>query len=300
MALAAQRAAVALRMPQVLTKPAKFQWPPRAGPAPSRSVLPDGEPRERRERATGSSLDVEPSPYWGWWHAVERAWLGLSRPPLVIRAAEAGWAPDDPSAYCPRCGGTIGSFEVDEKGCLACRGRPVPWGRAVRLGPYEGELRRMIHDLKFTAWRALGVELGRLLGASLARDLEDQRIERSRVVFVPIPTTPWRRLARGVDHTRAIAVGAAEVAGVWMVEALARRHRPSQVSVPHSKRARNIRGTMRWAGVDVRGKHVILLDDVRTTGATLAEACRALREVPREAAPRRIWVATLAVTPSVD
>jgi predicted amidophosphoribosyltransferase len=122
-------------------------------------------------------------------------------------------------------------------------------------------------------------------------------MERTRVVLVPIPTTPWRRLARGVDHTRAIAVGAAEVVGVPVISALAKRHRPSQLAVPQSKRAGNVRGSMRWTGVQLQGMHVVLLDDVRTTGATLAEACRALREVPRESGPKRVWAATLAVTP---
>ncbi|CAG0970064.1 hypothetical protein PHYC_01195 [Phycisphaerales bacterium] len=287
-------------MPTSLTKPAKFAWPPRAGGSPQDDPTPV-IPR-RRETATGSSLDlgVGDHEFRGWWHAFERTWLGLSRPPLVIRAAEAGWAPDEPHAYCPRCGGTVGSFEIDKKGCLACRESRVPWKRAVRLGSYEGVLRDMIHDVKFTAWRSLGVELGRLLGTSVAAACEEVGVAPPSVALVPVPTTAWRRLARGVDHSRAIAVGVAEVLGGTVIDALARRHRPSQLSVPHSKRAANIRGSMRWNGMDVRQKHVVLVDDVRTTGATLAEAGRVMREIPREQRPRAIWVATLAVTPQID
>ncbi len=275
------------------TKP-KFIWPPK--PVQAEPPLRT-EPRLERTRASGSSLDVEaPREPGSWWHQVESAWLGLARPPLVVRAAEAGWAPDEPWAYCHRCGGSIGSFEADDKGCLACRKQRVPWAAAVRLGAYEGLLRHMIHDVKFTAWRRLGVDLGRLLGAVTASALERASVSPTAVTIVPVPSTFWRRMARGVDHSGAIALGVAEVIGAPVTHALSRRHGPSQLSVAHSKRAANVKNTMRRTPGDLSSRTVVLVDDVRTTGATLAEACRAVRTGPRESWPEAVWVATLAVT----
>ncbi|GJQ28867.1 MAG: hypothetical protein HBSAPP03_07510 [Phycisphaerae bacterium] len=283
-------------MSQVQPPPRKFAWPPRPiAPEPS----PRAEPKRERSRAAGSSLDFDPGPpSRGWWHTVEAAWLGLARPPLVVRAAQAGWAPDPPEAYCPRCGGDAGSFEVDDLGCMACRDQDVPWSRAIRLGAYEGVLRDMILDVKYTAWRALGVDLGRLLGAVAAATLEQAGVPLAKVVLVPVPSTFWRRMARGVNHASAIAQGAGEVLGAPVVSVLTRRHRPTQVSVAPSKRAANVRNTMRRTSIDLAGRTVVLVDDVRTTGATLAEACRALRYGSTESRPASILAATLAVTPT--
>jgi len=43
--------------------------------------------------------------------------------------------------------------------CPACRGKRLPWARAVRLGEYDGLLRDAIHEVKFTRWRTLGSDL---------------------------------------------------------------------------------------------------------------------------------------------
>jgi len=75
---------------------------------------------------------------------------------------------------------------------------------------------------------------------------------------------------------------------------LRRRHRPSQLAVPVSRRKANVRGTMTCARADLTGRLVIVLDDVRTTGATLREACRAVKKANPGA---KLWAAVAAVTP---
>jgi predicted amidophosphoribosyltransferase len=278
--------------------PGAFHWPP-GSPAPeNRSIV---EPRSGRSRAGGSSLDADaPRRSWGLWHEVEASWLGLARAPLRVRAAEAGWAPDEPGQYCPRCATSVGAFEPDRRGCAACRDRGVPWSRAVRLGAYEGFLRDVVLEVKFSAWRAPGVELGRMLGARVAQAAEEDGLDPRALLVVPVPTTLRRRVARGVDHSGAIARGVAEVLGARMVRALRRRHGATQVSVAPSRRVRNVHRTMRATAADLRGQTVLIVDDVRTTGATLAEACRALRNVPPEERGRDIWVATVGVTPQAE
>jgi predicted amidophosphoribosyltransferase len=186
--------------------------------------------------------------------------------------------------------------EETPDGCRVCLGKRLPWTRFVRLGEYHGLVRDVVHEMKFTAWRRLGMDAGRMLGAQLRPLLEG--VAREELVLVPVPSTFRRRMARGIDHTLVLARGAREVTGGRIVRALARRHRPSQVGLPMSERRRNVSGTMRLRGQgQLGGCTVIVIDDVRTTGATMTEACRALvrglreRETPAQA----VWAAVIGV-----
>lgn len=342
------------------TSSGKFRWPPRdpssPAPAPSTNDTPSQQqprasqlaPLIKLEPATTSSLDIDPftlelgsmlRPSRSWWRDIERTWLGPTHEPFPQRAADIGWRPDEPDAYCPCCGATVGPYEIatpedldafddepsaDESDaddphffeslgparCLRCRNRRLPWDRAFRLGSYDGLLRDAIHELKFTRFRAVGSTLGRLLGARLAAALDEAGVDRSRLALVPVPMSRRRRLARGIDHTLVLARAVRGVTGGSIISALARRHRPSQLDVPPSDRRANVTGSFRLRGRAVRlaqleGWTVIVIDDVRTTGATLREACRTLRKGMARAGPSgkrtsantRIWAAVLGVTP---
>jgi predicted amidophosphoribosyltransferase len=194
-------------------------------------------------------------------------------------------------------------------GCTACRRQRLPWERTVRLGEYDGLLRDLVHEVKFTAWRQLGVTVGRLLGRSLAAALREDGVNPDRTILVPMPTTYTRRMSRGIDHARVIARGVREVTGLPIVTALERSRRPSQRSVPVSGRVANVAGSIRVIpGVSLAGWTAIVIDDVKTTGATMAAACRALSRGGREARLTsrsdfvrnsdgvRLWAGLLAVT----
>src|SRR4051812_1433546 len=102
-------------------------------------------------------------------------------------------------------------------------------------------------------------------------------VAREKLLLGAVPSEFRRRLARGSDHTLVVARGVQQVTGGRIVRALARAHRPSQVGLPMTERRRNVAGTMRLRnGQDLAGCTVVVLDDVRTTGATMIEACRAL------------------------
>jgi len=221
--------------------------------------------------------------------------LGLTRPTFAERAADAGWRPDDPGMYCSRCAHTVGPHEADGAGCSRCRGVKLPWARATRLGPYTGLLREAIHEVKFSAWRRLGTDLGTLLGRQLRPMLPCPPRE---VVVIPVPSTFRRRLIRGIDHTAAIAKAACRVIGGTYAPALRRRHRPPQVGLSNTDRRRNVAGTMALRGYPrFDGLTLLVIDDVRTTGATMGEACKALlRGLKRRGqTPAQVWACTLAV-----
>lgn len=253
----------------------------------------NGEDVSRVER----DLAVAPSPTRGaarWIESFEIAYLGRVSASWDVRARDAGWRADDEGDYCPRCGLTVGEFALDTltdpPTCPACRDQKLTWDRFVRLGAYEGVMASAIRELKFHAMRAHGERLGALLGERLAALLREMGVQGREAAVVPIPMTPWRRIARGVDHATTIARSAARVAGVPLVRTLWRRHRPTQWSVPTSERRRNVSGSFGvrkgwWGGpggsrgaIERLGKCrvVVVLDDVRTTGATMTEACRVL------------------------
>ncbi len=232
-----------------------------------------------------------------WLVDIERDWLGMTVPPWRTRAAEGAFVPDEPEAYCPRCARTVRSLAwlKDAAGfaCERCKGTRPGWSRMVRLGEHDGVLREALLNVKFSAWHSLGRELGRELGRRLAPQLSRAGILPEQAVIVPVPTSFWRRLTRGIDHPLAIARGVRDITGGPLVRALRRKHGPSQLSASADQRRRQMRGVMRGV-CDLSGRQVVLIDDVCTTGATLREACRALGAAsPGGLAAQRVWAAVL-------
>jgi predicted amidophosphoribosyltransferase len=164
------------------------------------------------------------------------------------------------------------------QGCPACDRRRLPWTRCIRLGDYDGLLRRGVHELKFQRWRPVGRELGMLLGAALAQALREADIAPTAARLIPVSPPFWRRVWRGIDHTQVLARAASAVCRVPVLSAFGRRLRPSQLAVNPTDRRRNVKGSFRVRRRRPDGVRVaIVLDDVRTTGATMLEACRTLR-----------------------
>jgi ComF family protein len=271
----------------------KFVWPPR-GPAPALGGPADSLEHEPSAPSPDPS-DTPPagtSAAGGAIREIERIWLGLVTPPLPERIADAGWTPDPPAAYCHRCGTT--RLRHGPATCEACDGLKFPWEQVVRLGEFQGLLREMVHEVKFTRWRRLGTDLGRMLGRSVGDVLRTSL----PVVVVPMPTTFRRRMVRGIDQALVIARGVARELDCPLAKALERQHRPSQTALPRSERIRNLTGSMRLRrGYDLAGHLAVLVDDVTTTRASLVAAARALRVVAKGEPPPRIWAAVLGGTP---
>ncbi len=270
-----------------------------------------------------------------WFRAMEAAWLAPARSSAADCLARLPI--DDPTAVCPRCGLTRGPFDADGDGCSACRGEDRPWSRLVRLGAYRPPLSGLVRRVKFSRDGVLGLGLGRRLGERLGQSL---RLRfpggpRPLPMLVPVPMGLVRRWSRGVDHAGLLALGVADSLhdlGAIRLRLLSRRHRPAQAALPRMARLTNLRSSMRprvgslqsipllgvrWKLVRaLRRAHaagrpavIVLVDDVTTTNATLAEAARALRDGLRLALqplprPQRrallanvhIWAAVAAVT----
>jgi ComF family protein len=160
--------------------------------------------------------------------------------------------------------------------CLACRElcEPVRHGRVTAAGTYGGALREAIHHFKYGGERALANELGELVAACVARDLATGV---ALDVVVPAVLHPQRARSRGYDQAWLLADAVARRTALPMRVPLRRiRLAVPQISLDRAARAENLRGAY-VAEAAVRGARVALVDDVATTGATLAAATGALR-----------------------
>ncbi len=174
----------------------------------------------------------------------------------------------------PRCAG------CDAPGawlCLACREAcdPVRSGRVHAAGVFGGPLRRALHRFKYEGERGLAAELGALVAGRVAADLA-----RGVVLDVVVPAVLHRERARlrGYDQAALLAAEVARLSGLPVRVPLRRVHlaRP-QVELDRAARAANVRGAFIAEADALRGLRVALIDDVATTGATLAAATSALR-----------------------
>ncbi|UYV11616.1 MAG: hypothetical protein NCW75_09935 [Phycisphaera sp.] len=237
---------------------------------------------------------------------IERAMLS-DRPGPLEALRESGFVANDRDDYCPRCGRGVGPGEFVDGRCSSCRESRVAWGGCVRLGSYDFALREAVHDFKFNRWHAVGEHLGRALGAAVAERLrlvarhagEPEAQVLGRSIVVPVPMSFWRRASRGIDHATCLGKAVAEGSGLSCRRTLVRQHRPAQTGLSAAARRKNLKHAMQprvgpeaLAGVRV----VVLVDDVMTTGATLTEACRAVRALGGSNSELVILAACIAVS----
>jgi len=177
--------------------------------------------------------------------------------------------------YCPRCGASIGpNIPVRQDGCAACPTTLPRFARVVRLGPYTEPLRHAIHQLKYRRQEAMLSHLGALLCEAAQGQCSDDQFD----LVMPVPMHWRRRYARGHDHAMAIARSLARRMGLPMGSELMRvRNTPPQVHLSRSRRIENVRGAFAVSSKKtIEGAHVLLVDDVTTTGATANECARTL------------------------
>ena len=220
----------------------------------------------------------------------------ISRLP-VCESCLDGIEPAEGTA-CSICGEKIQSplATADETRCGLCRKKAPPFAKAVAYGSYSGDLRELIHLLKYEHVTPAAHVLGKLL-AEVIRGLAG-KVKTERILVVPVPLYKRKRRQRGFNQSELIARVALKSLGsrqFVMKTGLLQRLRPteSQIGLTRHQRRENIRGAF---GVpepeEIAGQEVLLVDDVFTTGTTVAECARVLLR----AGASKVWVATVART----
>ncbi len=152
--------------------------------------------------------------------------------------------------------------------------------------------RRLIHSFKYRGMWRTAREMGRWYGATL----RESGLYDDLDLVVPLPLHPFKRIRRGYNQSEYIAEGIARTLGVPLARHAVRRCRntPSQSLKPHRERAANVEGAfvVPRAG-ELAGRHILLVDDVMTTGATLLSCAEAILAAAPDC---RISIAVLAVS----
>ena len=170
----------------------------------------------------------------------------------------------------------------------------VPFVQASALFFYiEGSpYRRVIHAFKYGSKWHLARDMGEWLGGEMVRSHAFESVD----VIVPVPLHPLRRMWRGYNQSEYLAEG---VARVFERPVDRRSLRRTRYTTSQTRRSKNQRWDNVHGGFSVRdgarfaGKHVLLVDDVFTTGATL---CACAEAILHKAPDCRISVITLAVS----
>ncbi|HEX8607121.1 MAG TPA: phosphoribosyltransferase family protein [Pedobacter sp.] len=154
-------------------------------------------------------------------------------------------------------------------------------------------IQKLMHELKYRGNKELGLYLGRLMGQQL------QASNRFRYLdaLVPLPLFPAKERKRGFNQAELLCRGISEVTGTPVLTSVVIRttNTESQTKKNRLERWENMKGRFVLTNKDIiQGKHVLLVDDVVTTGATL-EACG---KVILDARDTRLSIATLCISSS--
>jgi len=174
--------------------------------------------------------------------------------------------------------------------CGRCKGHGLrPFDRIARLSTYELTTRELVHAIKYKhRWATVNHVVDRLAERDSVKS-----IMRECQVIVPIPMHYFRAVSRGFNQADLIARRLRKRFRAPVIHALRRRRSTASQTVFHSREARikNMRDVFELIDDDsLRGKRVVLVDDVMTSGATLRSAAREIRK----AKPARIDAVVIA------
>ena len=181
---------------------------------------------------------------------------------------------------CGRCG----TYGVRAGVCDNCRDWPAYLVGNHSALPYEGNFRQAVLDFKYRGqpWMAQGL-------AEMMLPLVPEEAE----ILIPVPLHPNRLRQRGFNQSALLAKALAEQTGLPMTEQALLRiaDTPHQTGLSRSKRRQNLQQAFAVGDrMAIAGRHVLLIDDVLTTGTTIAQCAQVLHQ----AGARQISSLTIA------
>lgn len=190
---------------------------------------------------------------------------------------------------------------LPETGFFQAADNPVEkifWGRlplvAASAGYYftkTSMIQKLMHGLKYHQEKDTGLQLGRLMGKSLSQSSRFNSVD----ILLPLPLFPRRERERGYNQSALLCEGISEITGIPVLTQTVTRDQSTDTQTKKGRvdRWQNMAGKFRVIDPGALfGKHVLLVDDIITTGATL-EACG---QALRQATALSISIATLCYT----
>lgn len=179
------------------------------------------------------------------------------------------------SLFCPFCRARL----ADNKKICNHSKKDFPFSYFLAAaGNYDDPImRNLIHCFKYQKFE----KLAPILGEITINYLKLINLELKNFVITPIPLHFWREKQRGFNQSKLIAEYIAEKSNIHLVDALkrAKNNKPQAKSKNTEERNKNVEGIFKIANPDlIKGKNIILVDDVYTSGATMNEAIKILKQ----------------------
>jgi competence protein ComFC len=190
--------------------------------------------------------------------------------------------------YCQRCGRDAGRAAQLEGTCPDCQGKTIHFDQIARAGHYDKSLQHMI-----VAFKNGKTELDKILGFLADSALEGGGFRDKIEFFVPVPLHWSRRLTRGYNQSHIIIKKLNHPTAKISTDLVRIRRTKAQPTMTSpTARARNVAGAFAVRnGHNFSGRKICLVDDIKTTGATLNECAKTLKN----AGAAKVFALVLAV-----
>lgn len=182
----------------------------------------------------------------------------------------------DPMRSCLNCGAPFGSMV-----CTECTGAGTDLDRCLAATVFDGPAARVVRAYKDGGERRLAAEIARIMLFAAVRAQREAPgryggllVHADAVVFVPATATAFRR--RGFDHMELVARSLSGRSDIPLMDALVKHGSADQRELGRSGRLAEAFGAYEVV-LPVRGKRILLVDDVITTGATMSAAASELK-----------------------
>lgn len=177
------------------------------------------------------------------------------------------------SPLCPRCGAAFPKETGQDHVCGQCLAEEMPFIAARSAFIYDGRPKDAVHGLKYRAQVILAAPLGSLMAKAAV-------FPQAPDVVMPVPLHKKRLKERGFNQALLLGREVSKALSIELDYANLRKTRETleQVDLSAEERKKNVAGAFEVARPgDVKGKKVLLIDDVYTTGATIKECSKALK-----------------------